>query len=121
MHCMQFPNRIMLIIYKYFQITLTISNTLSIQMFYRVSKRILKQIMFVNLDVLFWVNHMGFKYNFGYTKAKGRAATLPFKMFVKLENLFYFLLNQPQNPINHLLYFRFKLFIFFYDLNNHRT
>jgi len=48
---------------------------------------------------------------------KGRAKTLPSKVFIKSENLFYFSLNQFQYPINHFLYFFFELIIFFHHLN----
>ena len=55
------------------------------------------------------------------TKEKGRAETLPYKMFIKSNNLFHFSPNQWQYPINHFLNLFFKFFIPFHSFYYYRT
>ena len=55
------------------------------------------------------------------TKAKSRAETLPFKMFIKSENLFCVFLNQLQKTIYHFLHISLKLLILLHCTNYKRT
>jgi hypothetical protein len=47
-----------------------------------------------------YVNKLGTQ-DVDIAKNKGRVKTLPFKMFIKSENLCYFSPNQQQNSIHH--------------------